>query len=473
MNAISPVTARQLGIEVRPRLRRRELALLAIVAAALVLGRASLASTLAGHLALGDMRLLGMYLVGVLALHVAFVLTGRRMDQILLPTVTLLGGLSLLVMERLPQDLVVQRFVGRDFGLAQLQLGWLLLSLMLLGLLAIVVRSDNWLRLYKYTWAAAGIALLLAVFVFGRDANGAQLDLCLGPVCGQPSEPLKVIMVVFLAGYLAENRELLAGASTRVGSLRLPPVPYLVPMLAMLGIALAVVTFQHDLGSALLYFVVFLFLLYIATARVSYVALGLLLFLAGSAVLYEVYPVVRLRVDIWLNPWVDPQGAGYQTLRALYALGTGGILGTGLGAGLPSVGSAPAIPVMESDFVFAAIAEELGLLGALAVLACYLVIAERGLRIAATAQDDFRALLAAGLTLVVVVQAAIIVGGDIKLVPLTGITLPFVSYGGSSLVANALVVGLLLALSDRGVEPPPPPKPRRRLLGAEPAGDLA
>ena len=473
MNAISPVTARQLGIEVRPRLRRRELALLAIVAAALVLGRASLASTLAGHLALGDMRLLGMYLVGVLALHVAFVLTGRRMDQILLPTVTLLGGLSLLVMERLPQDLVVQRFVGRDFGLAQLQLGWLLLSLMLLGLLAIVVRSDNWLRLYKYTWAAAGIALLLAVFVFGRDANGAQLDLCLGPVCGQPSEPLKVIMVVFLAGYLAENRELLAGASTRVGPLRLPPVPYLVPMLAMLGIALAVVTFQHDLGSALLYFVVFLFLLYIATARVSYVALGLLLFLAGSAVLYEVYPVVRLRVNIWLNPWVDPQGAGYQTLRALYALGTGGILGTGLGAGLPSVGSAPAIPVMESDFVFAAIAEELGLLGALAVLACYLVIAERGLRIAATAQDDFRALLAAGLTLVVVVQAAIIVGGDIKLVPLTGITLPFVSYGGSSLVANALVVGLLLALSDRGVEPPPPPKPRRRLLGAEPAGDLA
>ncbi len=478
MNAISPAAARQLGIEVRPRLRRRELALLAIVAIALVLGRASLASTLAGHLALGDMRLLGLYLGGILAVHVAFVLTGRRMDQVLLPTVALLGGLSLLVMERLPQDLVVQRFVGRDFGLAQLQLGWLLLSLVLLGALAIVVRSDNWLRLYKYTWAAAGIALLLAVFVFGRDVNGAQLDLCLGPVCGQPSEPLKVIMVVFLAGYLAENRELLAGASTRVGPLRLPPLPYLAPMLAMLGIALAVVTFQHDLGSALLYFAVFLLLLYIATARVSYVALGLLLFLAGSAVLYEIYPVVRLRVDIWLNPWSDPQGAGYQTLRALYALGTGGILGTGLGAGLPSVGSVPAIPVIQSDFVFAAIAEEMGLLGALAVLACYLVIAERGLRIAATAQDDFRALLAAGLTLVVVVQAAIIVGGNIKLVPLTGITLPFVSYGGSSLVANALVVGLLLALSDRGVEPPPPPKARRpkarrRLFGATPAGGPA
>jgi cell division protein FtsW (lipid II flippase) len=234
-----------------------------------------------------------------------------------------------------------------------------------------------------------------------------------------------------------------------------------------------VVGFQRDLGSALLYFAVFLFLLYIATARMSYVALGLLLFLAGSAVLYEIYPVVRLRVDIWLNPWSDPQGAGYQTLRALYALGTGGILGTGLGAGLQSVGATPAIPVIQSDFVFAAIAEEMGLLGALAVLSCYLVIAERGLRIAATAQDDFRALLAAGLTLVVVVQAAIIVGGNIKLVPLTGITLPFVSYGGSSLVANALVVGLLLALSDRGVEPPPPPKPRRRIFGAGTAGGVA
>jgi len=462
VSTVPIVTARQLGLRVRPRLRRRELGLLVLVSVVLLAGRASLASTLAGHLALGDLRLLGVYLVALFGVHLAFVLAGRRMDQVLLPTVALLGGISLLVMERLPQDLVVQRYAGQTFGLAPLQLGWLLVALMLMGGLGIVVRSDNWLRLYKYTWAAAAIALLLAVFVFGRDVNGAQLDLCVGPVCGQPSELVKVILVVFLAGYLADNRELLAGASTDVGPFRLPPLPYLVPMGIMLGIALGVVSFQHDLGSALLYYLVFLFLLYIATARVSYVVLGLALFLAGSAVLYELYPVVRLRVDVWLNPWADPQGAGFQTLRALYALGSGGILGTGLGAGLPTVGSAPAIPVIESDFVFSAIAEELGLVGALAVLTCYVVIAERGLRIAATAQDDFRALLAAGLTLVVVVQAAIIVGGNIKLVPLTGITLPFVSYGGSSLVANALVVGLLLALSDRGVEPPPPPSARRR-----------
>ena len=470
MSSVPALTARQLGLRVRPSLRRRELGLLLVVAATLVLGRASLSSTIAGHLTLGDMRLLGLYLGAILAVHAAFVLTGRRMDQILLPTVAMLGGISLLVMERLPQGLVVQRFGGHAFGLAQLQLGWLLLSLLLLGGLAIVVRSDNWLRLYKYSWAATGIALLLAVFVFGRDVNGAQLDLCVGPICGQPSELVKVILVVFMAGYLADNREMLSKATTRLGPLRLPPVPYLVPMGAMLGIALGVVSFQHDLGSALLYFLVFLFLLYIATARISYVVIGLALFLAGSAFLYEIYPVIRLRVDVWLNPWADPQGAGYQTLRALYALGTGGILGTGLGAGLPSVGSAPAIPVIESDFVFAAIAEELGMLGALAVLSCYLVIAERGLRIAATAHDDFRALLAAGLTLVVVVQAAIIVGGNIKLVPLTGITLPFVSYGGSSLVANAVVVGLLLALSDRGVEPPAAPG-RRRFRSAR--GSLA
>lgn len=459
----TPTTARDRRIAVHPRLRRRELTLLVIVATALLLGRASLSSTLAGHLTLGDARLVVVYLAAVLAVHVAFVLTGRRGDQVLMPTVALLGGISLLVMERLPQDLVVQRILGRDLGLAQLQLGWMLISFALLGVLGIVVRSDNWLRLYKYTWAAAGIGLLLAVFVLGRDVNGAQLDLCVGPVCGQPSELVKVILVVFLAGYLADHRELLAAASTRVGPLRLPPVPYLVPMLAMLGLTLAVVTFQHDLGAGLLYFLVFLLLLYIATSRASYVALGLALFIAGSVALYRLFPIVRLRVDIWLNPWADPQGAGYQTLRALYAFARGGILGTGLGAGLPTVGSIPAIPVINSDFVFAALGEELGLVGALAVLACYLVIAQRGLRIAATAQDDFRALLAAGLTLVVVVQAAIIVGGNLKLVPLTGITLPFVSYGGSSLVANALVVGFLLALSDRGVEPPPPPRPPGRL----------
>jgi cell division protein FtsW len=192
------------------------------------------------------------------------------------------------------------------------------------------------------------------------------------------------------------------------------------------------------------------------------VVLGMAMFLVGATVLYQLFPHVRVRVDIWLDPWADPLGAGYQVIRGLYAFGRGGILGTGLGSGLPAVGDTPAIPAIHTDFVFAALAEELGMLGGLAIVALYAVIAERGLRIAARAADDFRALLAVGLTLVIVIQAALIIGGNLKLVPLTGITLPFISYGGSSLLANAIVIGLLLALSDRGVEPPSPPSSRRR-----------
>lgn len=443
-------------VGIRPHPRMRELLLLAIVAATLVVGWASMQSYRAGRLELGDATLLAIYLGTLAVLHVGFVLTGRRTDEVLLPAAAMLGGLSLLLMARLPQDLAEQSFGGRVLPLAPLQLMWLVLAFSLLGLIAVVIRSDGWLRRYKYSWAALGIGLLLLVFFFGESTGGARLTLRLGPIAGQPSELLKVILVVFMAGYLAENRALLSITSMRFGLLRLPPVPYLLPMLAMWGLALAIVIIQRDLGAALLLFLLFLSLLYVATRRASYVIIGLLLFVAGSAVLYQLFPHVRVRVDIWLDPFADPLGAGYQVIRALYAFGRGGVLGTGLGAGLPEVGSVPAIPAIHTDFVFAALAEELGLLGALAILGLYLVIAQRGFRIAATAADDYRALLAVGLTLVIVIQAAIIAGGNLRLVPLTGITLPLVSYGGSSLLVNAIVIGLLLALSDRGVDPPPP-----------------
>ena len=229
----------------------------------------------------------------------------------------------------------------------------------------------------------------------------------------------------------------------------LPPLPYLLPMLAMWGIALALVIVQRDLGAALLLFSVFLALLYIATQRGSYVVVGLVLFVVGAALLYSQFPHVRSRVDIWLDPWADPLGTGYQVIQSLYAFARGGILGTGLGAGLPDIGGVPAIPLVHSDFAFAALGEELGLLGALAVGCCYLVLAERGLRIAARAPDEFQALLAAGLTLVIVIQAALIMAANLRLVPLTGVTLPLISYGGSSILVTGMVVGLLLALSDR------------------------
>jgi cell division protein FtsW (lipid II flippase) len=456
----------------RPRMRGRELGLLAIVGLALLTGSVSLgaslrarAASLAGEPLPGDLFAphdlvaLAVYLGTLLAAHGVLVLAGRRTDQVLLPAVGLLGGVGLLLMQRLPQTLA-----GQLGGLGQTQLTWLVLAIVVITVLAVVVRSDSWLRLYKYTWAAAGVSLLLLVFVFGRDVNNARLTLEVGPVSGQPSELLKVILVIFLAGYLSEFRPLLVDQSTRLGPIRLPPLPYLAPMVAMWAIALGIVVVQRDLGAALLFFAVFLLLLYVATARASYVGLGIGAFLAGSAVMYRLFPHVQVRVDIWLNPFTDPLGSGYQVIQALYAFARGGILGTGLGNGLPTVGGRMPIPAIHTDFPLAALGEELGLIGILAILGLYLVVIQRGLRIAASATDDFRSLLATGLSLVIGVQAFIIAAGNLKLIPLTGITLPFVSYGGSSLLANAVVVGLLLALSDRGSEPPGPPGSRRGRL---------
>ena len=455
---------------IRPRPRWREFWLLGIVAVTLLVGSLSMnvtrtavdlpegAALPAGAFGLYEGSVLAIYVGALLVAHLAQVIAGRRSDQVLLPAVGMLGGIGLLLMLRLPQGLA-----GQFGGLGQTQLVWLLLAIATITVVAIVVRSDSWLRLYKYTWAAAGVGLLLLTFAFGREINGQRLTLDLGPISGQPSELLKVILVVFLAGYLSENRALLVEQSTRLGPIRLPPFPYLAPMAAMWAIALGIVVVQRDLGAALLFFAVFLLLLYIATGRASYVAIGLVFFLAGGWLMYSLFGHVQQRVNVWLDPFADPQGTGYQIVRALYAFARGGIIGTGLAGGLPMVGDQPGgIPEIHTDFPLAALGEELGLIGVLAILGLYLVVIERGLRIAASAADDFRALLAAGLSLVVGVQAFIIAGGNLKLVPLTGITLPFISYGGSSLLANALVVGLLLALSDRGVEPPPPPRTGRR-----------
>jgi cell division protein FtsW (lipid II flippase) len=370
----------------------------------------------------------------------------------------MLGGISLLLMERLPQDLVTQRFFGSELGLAEVQLIWLLLGLAVATTLGIVVRSDNWLRRYKYTWAVAGVALLLLTFVLGTEINGQRLTLVLGPVSGQPSELLKVILVIFLAGYLSENRALLVEQDTRVGPLRLPPLPYLVPMVVMWAIALSIVVVQRDLGAALLFFGVFLAMLYVATGRISLVLIGLVLFVVGSILMAQVFSNIRARYEIWLDPFADPLGAGYQVVQALHAFARGGLLGVGLGNGLPAIAGRPPIPEVHTDFPLAALGEELGIVGVIAILGLFLVVVERGLRIGAAAADDFRSLLAVGLALVIGIQAFIIAAGNLKVLPLTGVTLPYISYGGSSILANALVIGLLLALSDKGVEPPPPPR---------------
>ncbi len=469
MIATSPSLPAILG-PIRPRMRWRETRLLLIVAAAIVVGSFSLALTSqvadpgeSHGLSLANPLHILIYL-GLLAIaHLTLILSGRRVDEILLPTAAMLGGISLLLMERLPQDQVVQTVGPWVLGLGDVQLAWLVLSFGLATVLAVTVRSDGWLRLYKYTWAAAGVALLLATFVFGDDVNGQRLSLTIGPATGQPAELLKVILVVFLAGYLSDNRPLLVEESTRVGPISLPPLPFLAPMVAMWAIALSIVVLQRDLGAALLFFTVFLCLLYIATGRLGYVLVGILLFLAGAYLMYLIFPTVRVRVDIWLDPFASPTGNGYQIVQSLFAFGRGGLLGTGLGAGLPTVDGNLPIPAVHTDFPLAALGEEMGMVGITAILGLFLVMVERGLRIAASAVDEFRSLLAAGLALVIGTQAFIIAAGNLKLIPLTGITLPFISYGGSSLLVNGIIIGFLLAISDHGVEPPPPPRPRGRL----------
>jgi cell division protein FtsW (lipid II flippase) len=446
----------------RPRPRPRELALLAAVILALGVGSLSLGLARTGRLEPADLPGLALFAGGLLAAHALLVLAGRRVDEILLPAAALLGGIGMLVMERLPQDLVVQEIGPWTLGLGDLQLVWLGVALAVATAIAVALRSDRWLRLYKYTWAASGLVLLALTFIFGSEVNGSRLTLQIGPISGQPSELLKVILVVFFAAYLAENRILLADARVRlVGPITVPPLAYLAPIGAMLALALGIVVVQRDLGAALLFYAVFLGLLFLATGRRTDVVLGLLLFAAGFALLALFFPHVQQRIAVWLDPWADPLGDGYQLIQALHAFARGGLVGTGLGAGLPEIGGRLPIPAVHTDFPLAAIGEELGMTGVAAVLAAYLVIVGRGLRIAAAARDDFRALLAAGLALVVGVQAAIIAGGNLKLIPLTGITLPFVSYGGSSLLANAIVVGMLLALSDRGAAPLAPPRPSR------------
>ena len=444
--------------QIRPRLRWQELRLLGLVALALATGSLSLGLTVNGAFGLYDPQALAIYVGALFVAHLAQVLAGRRTDQILFPAVAMLGGLSLLLMQRLPQDLVTQTFFGSTLGLGQVQLIWLLLAVTVATILGIVVRSDSWLRRYKYSWAAAGVGLLLLTFVFGTEINGQRLTLQIGPLSGQPTELLKVILVVFLAGYLSENRALLVEQDTRLGPLRLPPLPYLAPMVAMWAIALGIVVVQRDLGAALLFFGVFLALLYVATGRISLVLIGLVLFILGSALMADLFDHIRVRIAIWVDPFADPLGAGYQVVQALHAFARGGLLGVGLGAGLPEVGGRLPIPEIHTDFPLAALGEELGIVGVIAILGLYLVVVERGLRIGAAAADDFRSLLAIGLALVIGIQAFIIAAGNLKVLPLTGVTLPFISYGGSSLLANALVVGLLLALSDKGVEPPPPPR---------------
>jgi cell division protein FtsW (lipid II flippase) len=373
--------------------------------------------------------------------------TRPRADQVLLPIVAVLMAIGLVMIQRLEPALV--EAISEDFaGIARKQVIWLALGVVALLITVTFVQDLNLLRKYKYTFAFLGIALVAATLVFGSDAgsgSGVKLWFNFGFFQFQPSELLKVLLVVFLAGYLDDKRELLT-SSYKIGPISLPPIPYLAPLLLLWALAIVLFVVQKDLGSALLFFGIFLAMLYVASGRPVYVVGGLLLFFAAaytlSTLLASQFTHIQRRVSIWLDPWPVGNDAGYQIVQALYALASGGVGGSGLG-----FGSSFYIPAVQTDMVIAAIGEELGLAGTLGVIAVFMLLIYRGYHIALRARTGYEQLLAVGLTTVIGLQTLIIVGGAIKMIPLTGITLPFISYGGSSLITNFVIIGLLLRIS--------------------------
>ncbi len=378
-------------------------------------------------------------------------------DPLLLPCVALLNGLGLVVIRRLDFAAVAdatQR--GRDLPTAEAprQLVWTAVGVAAFAAVLFVVRDHTRLQRYTYTAAALGLVLLLlpALPVLGQTINGARLWIRLGPFTVQPSELAKLLLILFFAGYFVAKRDVLSLASRRVLGLDLPRGRDLGPVLLAWAASLAVLIRGKDLGSSLLFFAIFVVMLYIATERTSWVVIGVGLFAGGAYVAYLLFAHVQRRVDTWLDPFADPEKSGYQLVQSLFGFGTGGLTGTGLGEGRPGT-----VPFASTDFIMAAIGEELGLVGVMAVLLLFALIVERGLRTALSCRDSFGKLLAAGLSFALGLQVFVIVGGVTGLIPLTGVTLPWLSYGGSSIVANWALVAVLLRISDAARRPAPAP----------------
>jgi cell division protein FtsW (lipid II flippase) len=311
----------------------------------------------------------------------------------------------------------------------------------------IVLFFRNYHRLfdYKYLLALAAVVLIASTFTpFGYEVNGARLWVAIGPVNFQPSEFARIALVIFFAGYLADKRDVMTATSRTFLRIQIPALKYFGPVALVWAASLGLLVFEKDLGSSLLFFAVPLLMLYTATGRIAYVLLGGILFSIGSLMTYFLFGHVRLRVQSWLDPWEDPDGTGFQILQSIFNIADGGMTGTGLGAGFSQT-----IPEVETDFIFSAIASELGLLGATAVLLAFLAFVYRGIKISLLASDESSKLLAFGLTAMFALQTLVIVGGVTKAIPVTGITLPFVSYGGSSVVGSFILTALLLVISEK------------------------
>jgi cell division protein FtsW (lipid II flippase) len=386
----------------------------------------------------------GLIFLGLcLAAHVVLRMTLPHADPYLFPLVAVLACFGLVMLYRLDEDF------------AREQAQWFVVGLLAFAGTIFALRHDHRvLERYRYSIALVGIVLLLLPRL-GSPVNGAYLSFHLGPIAFQPAELAKIAIVIFLASYLRDTRQVLVVGARRVLGITFPPLKHLGPLLAVWGTAMALLFIIQDLGSSLMFFGAFLALVYVATNRVSFVLIGLGLFAVGARVLYALRPTIQNRVDAWLHPF-DPAlykqqvGGSYQIAQSIFTQADGGLFGRGFGQAAIQLGdNAPILPAAHTDFIFPVIVNELGLLGGVAVLLVYLLIVERGFKTAMLATDSFSKLLATGLTAVLALQVFVIVGGVTKLIPLTGVTLPFISYGGSSIVANFILLALLLLVSDR------------------------
>jgi cell division protein FtsW (lipid II flippase) len=414
-------------------LRPRETGLLIVAGAVILTGAVTANAAASGSIELGALLPVAIFLAAAFVLHLVLCLAGARGDELLLPVVAAISGIGLVF---------VSRLVDAEVGIRQAT--WLVLGLAVAAATFFLTRDLSWLRRFKYTIATIGLVLVALTLVFGEDVNGsgARLWLGVGGQYFQPSELLKVLLVVFLAAYLDERGAILARGAYRLGPIPLPPIPYLIPLLVMWGLAVLLLVVQRDLGAALLYFGIFVAMLYLASGRFLYLAGSIAAFGIAVVVAYRAIPIFQGRVDAWLDPWSLASGLGFQSIQGLIALATGGVFGEGIGLGRPGF-----VPAVHTDFILAAIGEEAGLFGTLGLLTLFAVLIGRGYRLASRSRSTFAALLAAGLVTMLGIQTLVIVGGVLRLLPLTGITLPFVSYGGSSILTNSVVLGLLLRLA--------------------------